>query len=103
MLVLVERSMFNVQSPNRCEPRIAGLSLFEAITKIYQEGLEVRCLDRALLAFFRRVLDIVQVFDHLARELQDGDNAGSDTERIHFAKASYVYGDRSGASASNVV
>lgn len=95
--------MFNVWSPNRCEPRTAGLSLFEATTKIYQEVLEVRCLDLALLAFFRRVLDIVQVFDHLTCEPQDGDNAGSDAERIRFAKASYVYGDRSGASASNVV
>ena len=50
------------------------MSLFEAITEVYEEVLEVRCLDRALLAFFRGVLDIVEVFDYFARELQDGND-----------------------------
>ena len=54
-------------------------------------------------AFFRGVLDIVEVCDHLACELQDGDDAGSNAKPIHFAKRSDVYGDRSCASASDVV
>jgi hypothetical protein len=69
LFVLVERSIFDIQSPNRCEPRMAGLSLLEAIPEIYQEVLNVRCLDRALLAFFRSVLDIIQVSAHFACKL----------------------------------
>jgi hypothetical protein len=37
MLVLVERSIFDVRSADCCEPGIAGLSLFKAITKSCQE------------------------------------------------------------------
>jgi hypothetical protein len=64
----------------------------------YCIGAYTKCV-----AFFRGVLDIAQVSDHLTYELQDSDDGGSDAEQIHFTKVSSVYGDRSRASASNVV
>ena len=37
--------------------------------------------------------DVGEVFDYFACELQDGDDASSDAERIHFAKVSGANGD----------
>ena len=92
---MVDRSVWDGKAVNNPIPRLVGSSILKVIVQSVEEGEEAGRLLSELPAFFRRVLYIVEVFDHFACELKDRNDAGGDAEWVrHSIVQSMIKEDR---------
>lgn len=69
---------------------MATSSCFDMIAECVKQAAKVQQFKRTLRAIFRSILHVVQVLEDLTRELENGDDAGRDAERIHVVKSTWV-------------
>lgn len=86
MLELVERPVLNCEGSDSGVPWLARASLFESKSQVKKKAVKIRDLNSALCAVFRGIFDIVQIREDFSRELENRDNAGRNTERIHVGR-----------------
>lgn len=61
-----------------------GAFLHKTEPQTGEETIQIRSLDSALFTIFRGILDIIQIPEHLSRELEYSDDAGRDTDWVHM-------------------
>ena len=83
MLELVERPVLDCKGSDGGVPWLYRISLLNPNPQIKKQVIKIRGLDRALCAVFWGVFNIVEILDHLASGLRDGNNAGNNAERIY--------------------
>ena len=84
MLKPIERPILDSEGSDFGIPPLIGASLFKAAPKAEKKSIQVQNLDGTLCAVLRGILDVVQVPEDLARELENSDNAGRGAKWVHM-------------------
>ncbi|MCJ1425908.1 hypothetical protein MMC29_003809 [Sticta canariensis] len=61
-----------------------GAFLLKTEPQTGEETIRIRSVDSALFTIFRGILDIIQIPEHLDRELEYSEDAGRDTDWVHM-------------------
>lgn len=76
---LIERSILDSKGSHCGIPGLIDASVLKTEPQIDEETIKIRSLDGALFTIFRGILDIIQIPEHLTRELENSDDAGRET------------------------